>query len=36
MQERAVAIAEKDAHAAAQFVEFLRKNLASFRAETSE
>ena len=32
-QERAVAVAEKDSHAPAEFVEFLRKNLAGFRAK---
>lgn len=33
MQEKAVAAAEKDTHAPAEFVEFLKKNLAGFREQ---
>ncbi len=35
-QERAVAAAEKDSHAPAEFVEFLRKNLEGFRAKAKK
>lgn len=36
MQERAVAVAEKDPHAPAEFVDFLRKNLAEFQAQAAK
>jgi thiol-disulfide isomerase/thioredoxin len=35
MQERAVAVAEKDSHAPAEFVDFLRKNLEGFRTKAA-
>lgn len=36
MQERAVSTAEKDSHAPAEFVDFLRKNLAEFRTQAAK